>query len=691
MALFHESVQIISRSKGRSAVACASYRSAEKLYDQRYERTHDYTRRERVLEAFILAPEGAPEWARNRERLWNEVEAKEKRKDSQLAREFNIALPHELSPEQRKALIVEYVTKEFVSRGMVADVAIHEAPRGGDARNHHAHVMLTMRDIGPEGFTKKNLEWNQRAFLWRARDEWAQEANRHLERAGHEQRIDHRSLEAQRQEALQRGDFERAKELARAPQPKLGIGQHIEARPGERSYVREDQRQQRTVELAVFREARKEATELIAVLRGTGLDEVERRFAAEARVLEEQFKEQMKGAEQVEKKLEAMGRSMSIERTGETIKKAPEKSEPQRQQDPFERARTDRTFFEQSQKQVSKEWEAVYQRTMKIVGREVSQQQAKDRQEVEKWWRGRSERIGESIEAARAILEENQKLHGEFSRQARGNADAIRRFERERASLDEEHNERLKSIEGRSGLDKIDRLAQARIKEEHPELMRRLETLHEIGEEWREGGKRKEEKRQLELARTDRGVYERLDKQVKAEWAKALEKCEAKAVEHIVEGQKPDQKRLAEIADAIGGCEMTLGLVAERQKKLFVSREKRKALAADAEQTKADQKRYTNEHQQLSDRLEAEKSPVNVMQEAAHIASVENPELVKRWFALKEIGQEWQQRDRELEAKRVVEIKSPERAREVGKDKSIKPEKDKTRERKPERDIDLEL
>jgi hypothetical protein len=639
-------------------VACASYRSAERLYDQRYERTHDYTRRERVRDAFILAPEGAPEWARNRERLWNEVEAKEKRKDSQLAREFNIALPHELSPEQRKALITEYVTKEFVSRGMVADVAIHEAPRHGDPRNHHAHVMLTMRDIGPEGFTKKNLEWNQRAFLWRARDEWGQEANRHLERAGHEQRIDHRSLEAQRQEALARGEHELARDLARAPQPKLGIGQHIERRPGGLSHVREEQREQLKVEQAMFAKAREEASELIPLTRGAGLEEMERRIAAESRALEEQFKKELKEAERLERLAEATLRSKSIEKT-------PERSE--RQRDPYERARTDRAFFEKSQEHVSKEWDAVYRRTMKRVGEEVSEQQGKDRLEVEKWWRGRSERIGQNIEAAREILEENQKLHGEFSRQARGSQDAIMRFERERASLEEERKERLKVIEGRSGLDTIDRLAQARIEVEYPELMERLKTLHEIGQEWREGGTRKEEKRQLELARTDRSLYKRLDKQVNAEWAAAVKKCEPQALAQILEGQKPDRERLGEIASEIGNCEMTLGLIAERQKKLFVSREERRALAADAEQTKADQKRYTHEYQQLSGRLETEKSSENVMDKAAAIAIEENPELVKKWFALEEIGKEWQQRDiRKLELEQKQERGKQKEGPELG-------------------------
>jgi hypothetical protein len=452
--------------------------------------------------------------------------------------------------------------------------------------------------------------------------------------------------------------------------------------------VREEQRKQRTVELTVFREARREVTELIAVLRGEGLEEVERRFAAEARVLEEHLTEQVKRAEQVEKKLEAMGRSLSIERTGERSEKVPEKREPQREQDPVERARTDRAFFEQSQKQVSREWDAVYRETMKSIAEEVAPQQEKDRQEVEKWWRGRAETIGGNIEAARGILEENQKQHGEFSRQARGSEDAIRRFEKEKASLEEERKERLREIEGRSGLDTIDRLAQTRIEQEYPELMDRLKTLHEIGQEWHTHDEQKEKNRQLELARTDRGFFERLDRQVKEEWTAAWEKCEPRALAQIIEGQMPERERLAEIASEIGNCGMTLELIAERQKKLFVSREERKALAADAEQTRADQKRYTQEYQQLSGRLEAEKLPENVRDKAAILAMEENPELIKKLFALEEIGKEWKQRDiREFELQRKQERGQQREGPELGFKKEQGRsddgmEKDRRRERK---------
>lgn len=193
MAIYRFSAQVIGRSSGRSATAAAAYRAGVEIVDVRTGELHDYTRRSGVDAAFIVAPESAPPWALDRASLWNAVEAAEKRKDAQLAREVQLALPHELTPAQREALVREFVQAQFVDRGMVADVALH-APGKGDDRNHHAHVMLTMRTLGPEGFGGKAREWNDKAVLEGWRVEWEQAANRALERAGIEARIDHRSL-----------------------------------------------------------------------------------------------------------------------------------------------------------------------------------------------------------------------------------------------------------------------------------------------------------------------------------------------------------------------------------------------------------------------------------------------------------------------------------------------------------------
>ncbi len=195
MAIYHLSVQVISRSKGRSAVAAAAYRSGERLRDERTGLLHDYTylKTEGEIEAWIQAPAGAPDWARDRQELWNRVEACEQRKDSQLARDLNIALPVELSRERQRGLIRRYVEEQFVERGMVADVSLHV----GNAHNPYAQVMLSMRRLELEGFSPKEREWGSKQLLYEWRKSWAHHANRQLEDAGSSARIDHRSLEAQ--------------------------------------------------------------------------------------------------------------------------------------------------------------------------------------------------------------------------------------------------------------------------------------------------------------------------------------------------------------------------------------------------------------------------------------------------------------------------------------------------------------
>lgn len=197
MAIYHFSVQVISRSQGRSAVAAAAYRAGERLQDERYGHTYDYTKKN-VAEHAIAAPENAPAWVKDREQLWNAVEAAEKRKDAQLCREINIALPRELTALQQRELVSTFVAEQFVKRGMIADVAIHR----DNPENPHAHIMLTMREITPAGFGQKVREWNDKGLLEAWRAEWAHYANRTLERAGSQERIDHRSLEAQGSDLL---------------------------------------------------------------------------------------------------------------------------------------------------------------------------------------------------------------------------------------------------------------------------------------------------------------------------------------------------------------------------------------------------------------------------------------------------------------------------------------------------------
>lgn len=193
MADYRLSAKIIGRSSGRSSVAAAAYRSGAELHDERTGLDHDFTRKGGVLHSEILAPDNAPDWMKDRAKLWNAVEAVERRKDAQLAREIQLSLPHEMDERQRHELLFGFVQSHFVDRGMIADIAIHAPDRGGDQRNHHAHVMLTMRELTSDGFGKKNREWNTPDQLKDWRKNWADHQNEVFQELGLKPRVDHRS------------------------------------------------------------------------------------------------------------------------------------------------------------------------------------------------------------------------------------------------------------------------------------------------------------------------------------------------------------------------------------------------------------------------------------------------------------------------------------------------------------------
>lgn len=193
MAIYHCSVQVISRGGGRSCIAAAAYRAGSELEDARQGLTHDYTRRHDVRDTFIMAPETAPVWMQDRQALWTAVDAAEKRKDAQTAREVNIALPCELTPNQQRAVVWEFVQTSFVHQGMVADVAIHEGHNEFEP-NPHAHILLTTREVSAEGFGLKNRDWNAKELLVAWRNQWEFVCNEALTKHGHAERIDARSL-----------------------------------------------------------------------------------------------------------------------------------------------------------------------------------------------------------------------------------------------------------------------------------------------------------------------------------------------------------------------------------------------------------------------------------------------------------------------------------------------------------------
>ena len=202
MAIYHLTVKAIGRAKGRSATAAAAYRAAEKITDERTGLVHDYARKGGVAHTEIVLPEGSPAWAADRAQLWNEAEQAERRKNSTVAREVEVALPTELTATQRRDL-AQHLALEIVARHRCAvDIAIHAPNREGDERNHHAHLLLTTRRLTESGFTEKTRELDdlktKEVVYWRER--WAGIVNEHLARHGHDSRVDHRSLEDQGQD-----------------------------------------------------------------------------------------------------------------------------------------------------------------------------------------------------------------------------------------------------------------------------------------------------------------------------------------------------------------------------------------------------------------------------------------------------------------------------------------------------------
>ncbi|WP_159258986.1 MobQ family relaxase [Lactiplantibacillus pentosus] len=220
MAIFHMSFQNISAGKMRSAVASASYRSGDKLFSDKEGNTYYYARDVKP-EAFILTPKNAPDWAKDRQKLWNEVEKKDRKSNSRYAKEFNVALPVELSESEQKELLTKYVQENFVDQGMVADVAIHR----DHPDNPHAHVMLTNRPFNPDGtwgiksrkeyildekgnktYTKSGYarnrkiwltDWDKKEKITEWRHNWATAVNQVLEAKKLPDRISEKSYEEQ--------------------------------------------------------------------------------------------------------------------------------------------------------------------------------------------------------------------------------------------------------------------------------------------------------------------------------------------------------------------------------------------------------------------------------------------------------------------------------------------------------------
>jgi MobA/MobL family len=215
MAIFHLDIKTVSRSSGRTATAAAAYRSGERIRDERTGALYNHSKRNDVLHKEIFLPsrldraDSGMEWARDRSTLWNTAEKAEPRSNSRVAREYQVALPAELSAEQRLTLARTF-SREIADRYNVAvDLAIHAPKPEGDPRNFHAHLLATTREVTPEGLgsrTGVDMQGEARSELGlppsrqefrTLRARWAELTNEALREANIEARVDHRSFEAQ--------------------------------------------------------------------------------------------------------------------------------------------------------------------------------------------------------------------------------------------------------------------------------------------------------------------------------------------------------------------------------------------------------------------------------------------------------------------------------------------------------------
>ncbi|MFC0220172.1 Ti-type conjugative transfer relaxase TraA [Pseudochelatococcus lubricantis] len=197
MAIYHLHVKVSGRKAGSSAVASAAYRSASRMRDERIDRVQDFSAKRGVVHSEVLLPEHAPVHLGDRERLWNDVEAFEVRKDAQLAREVEFAIPREMTQAEGIELARDFAQSEFVDQGMIADLNVHWDIGEGGMPKPHAHVMLAMRSVDENGFGQKVRDWNRTEMVERWRERWAEHVNERLAELDIDARIDHRSLEAQ--------------------------------------------------------------------------------------------------------------------------------------------------------------------------------------------------------------------------------------------------------------------------------------------------------------------------------------------------------------------------------------------------------------------------------------------------------------------------------------------------------------
>lgn len=230
MALYHFNAKIVKRSEGRSATQVAAYKLGQPIRCLRTGTKFNYRHGSRVTTYGIEAPTGSPSWVLDNEKLWNAVEVREVRKDAQVLRDYEVALPFELSAAAHRRLVQNFAQAIVEEFSVVVGWGIHAPREYSDRRNIVAFLLLTTREIGKDGFTRKVREMSIRPtsiqILERYRELWANLINKELEVAGIEERVDHRSLKDRREAALEIGDTDKAEQLDREPQARVSAVEH---------------------------------------------------------------------------------------------------------------------------------------------------------------------------------------------------------------------------------------------------------------------------------------------------------------------------------------------------------------------------------------------------------------------------------------------------------------------------------
>jgi len=243
---------VISRGKGHSVVNSAAYIARAKFKDNELGNTFDHTKNQSLaLFSQVIVPPSVPTWFADPEQLWNEVQRFESRKNSQFARSIELNLPHQLQVDDMIDVLICYIEKEFLSNQMIAHVALHSpSEHGGDERNYHAHLLLTLRRANEQGFYgNKVREWNDKSKLKQWRESWAIECSIMLRQRGLKKEVDrwrygHLTLKEQYEKAIKRGDIEYAEQACNhVPTRHKGVAICNIERKGEKSYVLEARRE----------------------------------------------------------------------------------------------------------------------------------------------------------------------------------------------------------------------------------------------------------------------------------------------------------------------------------------------------------------------------------------------------------------------------------------------------------------